>query len=136
MEWQIIVLPTAKKHLKAILDQRIQKSIAETIEQLKEEPEQQGKPLSGSLTGYRSIRAFRQRYRIIYKVDTEQRKVLIHVVGIRKEGDRVDVYALARRILRLGLLTLVVVLQIFLLTMMHETGISVPKSLDKHIHTC
>jgi mRNA interferase RelE/StbE len=103
MEWQIIVLPTAKKHLKAISDQRIQKSIIDCIENLKDEPEKQGKPLSGSLAGYRSIRAFRQRYRIVYEVDVDQSKVLIHVVGIRKDGDRMDVYALAKRILRLGL---------------------------------
>jgi len=103
MEWQIIVLPTAKKHLKAILDQRVQKSIINCIESLRDEPEKQGKPLSGNLAGYRSIRAFRQRYRIVYEVDADQCKVLIHVVGIRKEGDRMDVYVLAKRILRLGL---------------------------------
>lgn len=97
-------MPPAKKHLKAILDQRVQRSINECIERLAEEPEQQGKPLSGTLAGYRSVRAFRQRYRIVYEVDIEQKKVLIHTVGIRKEGDRMDVYALAKRILRLGLL--------------------------------
>lgn len=39
MEWQIVVLPTAKKHLKAILDQRVQKSINDCIAGLKEDPE-------------------------------------------------------------------------------------------------
>jgi mRNA interferase RelE/StbE len=113
MEWEIVILPTAKKHLKAILDQRIQRSINECIEWLGEEPEKHGKPLTGSLAGYRSIRAFRQRYRVVYEVDTEQKKVLIHIVGIRREGDKSDVYALAKKILRLGLLALTLLAFVF-----------------------
>jgi mRNA interferase RelE/StbE len=104
--WEIVILPTAKRHLKAILDQRVQRSINDCIERLKEEPDKRGKPLTDSLAGYRSIRAYRQRYRVVYEIDTEQKKVLIHIVGIRKEGDKSDVYALAKKILRLGLLTL------------------------------
>jgi mRNA interferase RelE/StbE len=104
--WEIVILPTAKKHLRAILDQRVQRSINDCLERLRGEPEKLGKPLTGNLAGYRSIRTYRQRYRIVYEIDTEQKKVLIHLVGIRKEGDRNDVYALAKRILRLGLLAL------------------------------
>lgn len=108
MKWDVVIMPPAKKHLRAILDRRVQQSINDCIGQLSEEPEKQDKLLSGTLAGYRSIRAFRQRYRIVYEVDTDQKKVLIYIVGIRKEGDRMDVYALAKRILRLGLLTLAV----------------------------
>ncbi|MBA2288302.1 MAG: type II toxin-antitoxin system RelE/ParE family toxin [Ktedonobacteraceae bacterium] len=110
MKWKLIITPTAKKHLKAITDQRIQKIIEACISGLVEGPEQQGKLLAGDLAGYRSMRVYRQRYRIIYEVDADQMIVYIHVVGIRKEGDRTDVYALAKRILRLNLLTLSIAL--------------------------
>ena len=60
------------------------------IEKLKDEPEKQGKALSEELSGYRSIRAVGQRYRIIYRVD--QDRVVVVIVGRRNEGDKRDVY--------------------------------------------
>ena len=61
--------------------------------------EKQGKALSEELTGYRSIRAVGQRYRIIYQIVED--KVLVVVVGIgrRKEGDKRDVYTVTMRLL-------------------------------------
>ena len=56
------------------------------------------------LTGYRSIRAVGQRYRILYQVDEPRRTVWIKAVGMRKEGDRRDVHALAVKLVRLGYL--------------------------------
>lgn len=69
------------------------------MEKLKHEPEKQGKALSEELTGYRSIRALGQRYRIIYQI--VQHRVLVVVVGIgrRKEGDKRDVYTVTMRLL-------------------------------------
>ena len=51
------------------------------------------------MTGYRSIRAVGQRYRIIYQI--VQDKVLVIVVGIgrRKEGDKRDVYTVTMSLL-------------------------------------
>lgn len=92
------------KMLEEISDRRIQEKIRERIDTLKEEPEKQGKPLTGELTAYRSVRAVGQRYRIIYKVERDKILVFIVSVGIRKEGDRSDVYALAKKLIRLGLL--------------------------------
>jgi mRNA interferase RelE/StbE len=99
-------MPPARELLRAIPDRRIQKTIAASIDRLTKEPEKQGRPLLGELLGYRSLRAVGQRYRIIYRVD--QNRILVNVVavGIRKEGDRRDIYTLAKKLLRSGLLDL------------------------------
>jgi len=90
--------------LEAIQDRRVRDKIRDRIDGLAEEPEKQGKPLTGELTGYRSLRAVGQRYRIIYRI--EEGKVLVHVMalGIRKEGSGKDIYMLAQKLLRLRLL--------------------------------
>ncbi len=90
--YQIQLIPLAIKLLGKIKDQREQTLLTKKIEQLKQEPEKQGKPLSGKLKGYRSVRAVGQRYRIIYRVDKEQIIVIIIGVGIRKDGSKEDIY--------------------------------------------
>lgn len=106
MKYQIIILPTAVKLLAEISDRRVQEKIRDRIEALKEDPEKQGKPLLGDFAGYRSVRAVGQRYRIIYRVERNKIKVFIVALGIRKEGDREDVYRLARKLLQFRLLDL------------------------------
>jgi mRNA interferase RelE/StbE len=71
---------------------------------LSDDPEKQGKALLGNLAGFRSIRAVGQRYRIIYKVRGEEVIVLIVAIGIRRDGAKDDIYNLAKKLFRLGLL--------------------------------
>jgi len=106
MRWQVIILPVAEQLLAAIRDTRIRQSINKRISRLENDPEKLGKPLSDELAGYRSIRAIGQRYRIIYKVEEERVVVVVVALGTRKEGDKKDVYELAKRLARLGLLGL------------------------------
>jgi len=94
----------AKKQLSAIRDKRICAKIIERAEALASDPEKQGKELGGDLEGYRSVRAVGQRYRIIYRIDGENVVVVVVALGIRKEGDKKDVYKLAQRLFKLGLL--------------------------------
>jgi mRNA interferase RelE/StbE len=94
---------TAVKLAAAIPDQRIRRLITQRVDQLAKEPEQQGKPLLGELAGFRSVRAAGQRHRIIYRVERQEVVVFIVAVGKRKEGDKGDIYALAKKLLRLGL---------------------------------
>ena len=54
-----------------------------------------GKPLIGDLKNFRSLRAAGQRYRIVYQVAVQAGLVIVVVIGIRKEGDKRDVYAIA-----------------------------------------
>ena len=77
MKWRIIMLPIAEKLLAEISDTRIRESIARRITQLEAEPEKQGKPMDKELSGYRSIRAVGQCYRIIYKVEEEKITILV-----------------------------------------------------------
>ena len=51
-----------------------------------------------------SVRAVGQRYRIVYRVERREVVVLIVAVGRRKASDKNDIYELAKKLLRLGLL--------------------------------
>ena len=104
MKHRIIIAPVALKLLQGISDSRIRKSIRDRIDHLAVDPEQQGKALTGELMGYRSLRASGQRYRIIYKVERGTVTVYVVALGIRKEGIKTDIYELARKLFRLGLL--------------------------------
>jgi mRNA interferase RelE/StbE len=104
MTYKIIVTPTALKMLKAVSDRRVRDLIVKRIDELTEEPEKQGKPLVAELSGYRSIRAAGQRYRIVYRVVNEKIIVYIVAVGIRKEGSGKDIYNLAKKLIRLRLI--------------------------------
>ncbi len=104
MKWKIVILPVAVKQLTAIKDRRIQEVIKRRIESLEHEPDRQGKPMRDELVGFRSIRAVGQRYRILYVLEEQQVTVLVVTIGIRKEGDKQDVYAVARFLLQRNML--------------------------------
>ena len=74
--------------------------IVRRIDGLSKEPTKMGKALVAELAGFRSIRV--ARYRVIYKVDQE--RIIVVAVGIRREGDTKDVYARAKKLLRLKLI--------------------------------
>jgi mRNA interferase RelE/StbE len=99
VEWS----PAAVRSLAAISDKRVQRKIFERASALAVTPEEQGKALVGPLAGYRSVRAVGQRYRIVYRVERGRVVVIVLAVGLRKDGDRADVYALAKKLVRLGL---------------------------------
>ena len=104
MSYRIVVTPLAKEMLASIPDRRIKQAVAKRIDDLANEPEQQGKPLVGPLKGYRSLRAAGQRHRIIYEVRKTEATAVVLTVGIRKEGAKQDVYSLAQKLFRSGLL--------------------------------
>lgn len=93
----------ARNMLISLSDRRVRENIFEKVRGLEEEPEKQGKPLIGELSGYRSLRAVGQRYRIIYRVEKEKLMVWIVALGIRREGSKRDIYALAKKLLKLYL---------------------------------
>jgi mRNA interferase RelE/StbE len=98
-EYEIELTPVALEMLTGVKNQRHQKSLSDRIDKLKTDPEKQGKPLVEKLKGYCSVRAVGQRYRIIYKVELEKVVVLMVGVGLRKEGDKGDIYTLLQRLL-------------------------------------
>jgi mRNA interferase RelE/StbE len=90
--------------LREITNRDIQEAIRKRIRGLATDPEKQGKPLLGPLRGFRSVRVYHERYRILYRVDRTEVVVMVVALGIRKEGDRQDIYTLAQKLLRSGLL--------------------------------
>ena len=91
--------------LERIPDKKIQSTIMDRIEALRADPEKQGKALVKKLAGFRS-KHVAGRYRVIHKIDEDRSIVWVVTVGIRKEGDQKDIYKIAKRLLKLGLLDL------------------------------
>ncbi|MBI4765926.1 MAG: type II toxin-antitoxin system RelE/ParE family toxin [Deltaproteobacteria bacterium] len=85
----------------SLRDRRVREKIVEQVRLLEVEPEKQGKPLIGELSGYRSLRAVGQRYKIIFRIEKEKTMVWIMALGIRKEGSKRDIYTLARKLISL-----------------------------------
>ena len=104
MIYRVDILPAAQDMVLKIADRRIQEKLLERMTALAGDPELQGKPLGDDLAGYRSVRAVGQRYRIIYRVERSAVVVVVVAAGIRKEGSREDVYRVAAKLIRLGLL--------------------------------
>ena len=98
MTWRVLITPAALEMLKGITDRRIRGQIAQTVSDLSDDPEKKGRSLMGELAGYRSLRAASQRYRLIYKIEKEQIIVNVVTISRRKEGDRKDIYSLARKL--------------------------------------
>ncbi|MEG3848812.1 type II toxin-antitoxin system RelE/ParE family toxin [Microcoleus sp. herbarium19] len=99
IEYEIQLTPLALEMLEAVKDRREQEKLRDRIDRLKVEPQKQGKALVDNLSGFRSIRAVGQRYRIVYQV--EQDRVLVVVVGLgrRKDGDKKDIYTILEKLL-------------------------------------
>lgn len=104
MDYSIEITVSAAEMLTRIRDRRIRRLLVSRIDNQADEPEKQGRSLGGALAGQRSCRAVGQRYRIIYRIDVAGAVVVVVAVGLRRAGDRSDVYALAERLARLGLL--------------------------------
>ena len=104
MIYRLVITPRARGMLKAVTDRRIREKLGSVIDSLAPDPELRGKPLDEDLAGYRSVRAVGQRYRIIYRVERTIVTVVVVAAGIRKEGSREDIYRVAEKLIRLGLL--------------------------------
>jgi mRNA interferase RelE/StbE len=96
--YEVEITEAAVGMLQSVTDKRIRGKLAECVGELADNPELQGSPLVDDLSGYRSVRAVGQRYRIIYRVDHDNMRVIVVAVGIRKEGDKKDIYKLAQKL--------------------------------------
>ena len=103
MKYKILITDTCLALLEKIPDKKIQRRILNRIEGLSDEPDKQGKMLVKDLSGFRSIHAA-GRYRIIYKVDKQTVIIYILAAGIRKQGDKKDIYKIAKKLLDAGLM--------------------------------
>ena len=103
MRYKLEITETCLSLLERITDKRIQLTILDKIEGLNVDPDKKGKPLVKELSGFRSMHVS-GRYRAIFKIEKELDIVLIVAAGIRKEGDQKDIYKLAKKLLKLGLI--------------------------------
>jgi mRNA interferase RelE/StbE len=101
--YKILITDTCLALIEKISDKKIQRTILNRIEKLSEAPDEQGKKLVKDLSGFRSIHTA-GRYRIIYKVDQHTVVIYILAAGIRKEGDKKDIYQITKKLLKAGLL--------------------------------
>ena len=101
--------------LRDISDGKARKAIGAKVDDLRTDAELRGKPLQDDLRDYRSMPAA-GRYRVIFRVHPPvpandpaapppNGKVYIVCVGIRKDGAKNDVYALASKMFKRGELT-------------------------------
>lgn len=100
MNFTVELNDDAQTDFQAITDKRTQRAVSNGLLRLETEPAKRGKALSQDLQGYHSIRLAGQRYRAIYTIAVQDKVVTVVVIAIRKEGDKGDVYRVARR--RLG----------------------------------
>ena len=91
MKCTVRISTEALEQLRNIKDRSVRQELFERIKKLANDPEEQGKPLRNELAGLRSVKAVHRRYRIVYQVEREE-VVVVVAVGIRKEGDRADIY--------------------------------------------
>ena len=90
MTYRLLYSETSREQIRSLHPQ-IKSSIKVHIQKLRDNP-YSGKPLEKDLSGYRSLRT--KRFRIIYKIDHDEKIVQIHYVGHRK-----DIYELFRELL-------------------------------------
>lgn len=88
--------PLAKESLARIGDKGKQKTIFKRGNALAVDPEKLGEPMHSQFAGLRKLRL--GRYRIIYRIRKSNVEILL--VGLRKKGDRDDIYELAEKLLR------------------------------------
>ena len=103
MRFSVRITDTCLDLVRTVADRNIQRTILNRIEALAEDPANQGKALVKDLAGFRSVHAA-GRYRIIFRIEQQMVVVYVLAAGIRKAGDRKDIYAITRKLLRAGLL--------------------------------
>ena len=103
MSYKVVLSESAADQIRQVRDKRIQGMLLEKIRDLADSPNNKGKALVGDLKAYRSVRAVGQRYRIIYQIEDETVRVIVVALGLRKQGDKRDIYKLAQKIVQIGL---------------------------------
>ena len=99
MPYEVLLIKDAQQDYNS-LDGAIKKQAKTQLGKLKVSPElgqPLGKKLEMDLTGYRCLHFYKNKYRIVYKVDEEKRQVIVAGIGRREKA---QIYEAATR--RLG----------------------------------
>lgn len=100
MKYTVRISKDALKQLEDVTDRRIRQEIFDRIKELANDPDRQGKPLRNELAGLRSVRVANQRFRIIYEIQKDHVLVVVVAVGLRREGNKADIYRKAALLVR------------------------------------
>ena len=83
------------------LDGSVRKQLRKVLEKkLAVNPEEDGLPLRGSLAGYWKHQF--GNHRVVYRIYSEHRVVVVCAVGVRKQGDAEDIYRQLESVARTG----------------------------------
>jgi len=99
MDYEVLLIKAAQEDYDD-LDGAIKKQAKTQLWKLRVSPElgqPLGKKMGLDLTGYRCLHFYRNKYRIVYKVDKGKRRVIVAGIGHR---ERAQIYDLVTR--RLG----------------------------------
>lgn len=98
-EYRIVIAPKLLEQLRGF---GIAQQSGDLIREAMKDPEQAGKQLTGSFFPYRWLKL--SRYRIVYRVarDADPPEVRFLYAGIRKAGDKKDVYARLAKVIKRG----------------------------------
>lgn len=96
MAFEIGFTPLGRSSLKG-LEKKVQREILNALAPLAKQPDI-GKSLVGPLAGLHSLRV-RNRYRVVYRINAEAKRVYVELIGERKPGRADDIYDVARRLL-------------------------------------
>jgi len=99
--WNIKVTARAFGQIKSA-PADVKKALKEKVESLKINPAL-GKSLSGPLQGHRRV-TVSGRWRLIFQTVKATQTVYLKVLGMRKVGAKKDIYVLAQKLIRQGLL--------------------------------
>ncbi len=104
IRYTVVATEPATQMAEGITDARERRLIYERMVSLEHDPQLQGKRLRDDLAGFRSVRAVGQRYRIIYRVEEDVVTVVVVALGRRKAKNKTDVYALAQKLVKAGII--------------------------------
>src|SRR5437899_9998749 len=83
------------------LDGSVRKQLRKVLEKkLAVNPEEDGLPLRGPLAGYWKHQF--GNHRVVYRIYSEHRVVVVCAVGVRKQGDAEDIYRQLESVARTG----------------------------------
>ena len=84
IRYQIAIESGAKRSLESRIDTKIAESIIARIDSLQQDPHS-GKPLKGPLKGKYRL-TVRRHYRVVYRIDEQEKLVIVEKIGHRSKA--------------------------------------------------
>lgn len=102
-DYRVYLVLEAKKMLRRIgkkYGRKTYEVLRDLIRELEFEPDKKGEPLKGQLRGLHSLHY--SRFRVIYRIEHNEAKVLVVGVGHHGSGERSDIYRILEHLVDSG----------------------------------